>query len=459
MKNSLSSELENILGPNGILSAEQVLERPRSYWDTRPMVAKAILLPASTAQVAAIVAKCHSFGQSLVVHGGRTGCVEGTRSSASDVVISLEKMNAIEEIDESGMTMTVQAGCLLEVAQKAAADIELQLPLDLGARGSCMIGGNIATNAGGMSVIRHGMVRAITLGLEVVLPDGTVVSSMNKMIKNNAGFDLKQLFIGSEGALGIVARVVLRLEPLHKSCNSALVALDNFDAVPRLLRHLKGGLGADLCAFEIMWGNYFSAVTEPGYHRAPLDRNYAYYVLCESRGQDPERDPVRFLEVIEETFEKGIIVDAVLPKSEKECQALWRIRDDFDAILKPEPVFLYDVSLPISDMAQYIEDVDEQLKANFSNSILHVLGHVGDGNLHLFVAPGSNAKTARELCDQCVYAPLKRFSGSISAEHGIGFEKKKWLSQSRSEAEITLMQNLKRMIDPKRILNPGVVID
>lgn len=459
MASTLMAELSDIVGRKRILTGDQVSDRSRSYWDSRPMSAKAILLPETTAQVSAIASKCHTVRQSLVVHGGRTGCVEGTRSNELDVVISLEKMNAIEEIDEAGMTMTVQAGCLLEVAQKAAAGHELQLPLDLGARGSCMIGGNIATNAGGMSVIRHGMARAITLGLEAVLPDGTIVSSMNRMLKNNAGFDLKQLFIGSEGALGIITRAVLRLEPAHKSCYAALVALEDFENVSRLLRHLKTDLGADLCAFEIMWGAYFSAVTEPGFHRAPLGRDHAYYVLYEARGQDMDRDQARFFESIEDAFEKRLIVDAVLPKSEQEHQALWRIRDDFEAILKPDPVFLYDVSLSISDMRQYIDAVDKALKSRLPLSTLHVLGHVGDGNLHLFVAPGSEVENIRDVCDQCVYETLKPFSGSISAEHGIGFEKKKWLPQSRSPAEIALMQNLKKMIDPKRILNPGVVVD
>lgn len=452
-------ELSAVFGKNQILERERVAERSRSFWDSQSMTARAILLPETTEQIAMILSHCHRHRQPIYVHGGRTGCVGGTDTSAGDLVLSLEKMNAVEEIDEAAMTMTVQAGCILEVAQSAAAEKGLQLPLDLGARGSCMVGGNLATNAGGMNVIRHGMARALTLGLETVLPDGTVLSSMNKMLKNNAGYDLKQLFIGSEGTLGVITRAVLKLEPMPRSRETALVAFDSFDAVSRFLSHMKAGLGADLCGFEIMWGDYFFAVTEPGHHRAPLGRGHAYYVVCEARGQDPQRDHQRFMDVIEKAFEAHLIVDAVLPKSEQERAAIWRIRDDFDAILKPGPVYLYDVSLPIGDMPNYVDDVESQLQTDLPGAVLHIIGHVGDGNLHLFVTPGTCNDLIRELADACVYRPLEPFSGSVSAEHGIGIEKKKWLSQSRSKAEIKLMRRLKQMMDPHGILNPGVIID
>lgn len=452
-------KLIEIVGTKNVLSQEQVSERATSYWDSTPMLAKALVTPHTTKQVSKVLEVCYNENQPVITHGGRTGCVKGTHSGLEDIVLSLEKMNRIEEIDEAGMTITLEAGCVLEAVQNRVADRGLFLPLDLGARGSCTIGGNLATNAGGMNVIRYGMSRAITLGLEAVLPDGCMISSMNRMLKNNAGFDLKQLFIGTEGSLGVITRAVLKLEPQSQTCNTALAALETFADVPKLLNHMKSSVGASLSGFEIMWGDYFRAVTEPGWHRAPMKRTYPFYILFECKGSDPARDDERFMEVIKTAFDAGIIVDAVLPKSEQERKAIWGIRDNFEAILQSDPVYLYDVSLPIGDMETYVGNVTASLKDALPTAVLHTIGHVGDGNLHFFVQAGTEADKAREHADRSVYLPLKEFGGSVSAEHGIGFEKKRWLSQCRSQDEIALMQTLKRSLDPKGLLNPGIVVD
>ena len=455
----LIAELTEKLGAGAIVTGADVSARATSYWDPSPMAAKVILRPTTTDEVSAILKLCNEHGQKVVTHGGLTGCVQGTSSGDDTVVLSMERMTAVEDIDTMSHTLTVQAGAILETVQNAVRNRGMFLPLDLGARGSCTIGGNIATNAGGINVIRYGMARALVLGLEAVLPDGTVLSSMNKMLKNNAGFDLKQLFIGTEGALGVVTRAVLRLQPQSTTKNTALAALSDFTAVPKLLNHLKASVGSSLSAFEAMWGDYIRAVTEPGWHTAPMDRNHPYYILFECDGSDPARDNDRFLEVVEQAFEEGIIVDAVLPKSEAERQAVWAIRDDFEAVLSPKPVFLYDVSLPITSMEAYVADVQALLNERLPQNDLFVLGHVGDGNLHFFVRTNSDDAAARELSDRSVYQPLAQYEGSVSAEHGIGFEKKEWLAQSRSAAEITVMQQLKAALDPNRTLNPGVVID
>jgi FAD/FMN-containing dehydrogenase len=452
-------QLASMLGDSAIISSDRVGERAVSYWDSSPMTAAAILRPKTTAEVSEALRLCHEYGKSVITHGGRTGCVQGTKSGKDDIVISLERMNEIEEIDLVSHTLVVQAGAVLEQVQAAVRDQGLLLPLDLGARGSCTIGGNLATNAGGINVIRYGMARAMVLGLEVVLPDGTILSSMNKMLKNNAGFDLKQLYIGTEGTLGIITRAVLKLEPLPITQNTALAAIKSFEDVPKLLNHLKGTVGASLSAFEAMWGDYLRAVTQPGWHKAPMDSQHPFYVLFECEGNDPARDDERFMEVIEAAFDAGYIVDAVIPKSGAERQALWNIRDDFEAILSPKPVFLYDVSLPLQSMEQYVSDVQSALNTSLPNSKVFVLGHVGDGNLHFFVQPHSDAANTHELSDRAIYEPLRSYKGSVSAEHGIGFEKKAWLSQSRSTEEIAVMRHLKNSLDPKKILNSGVVID
>ena len=451
--------LKSELGEAAVLTGDDVSARATSYWDASPMKAKAIVRPSSAAEVSAVLKQCYDRGQSVVTHGGLTGCVQGAQSDGGDIVISMERMNRIEDIDTVAHTLTVQAGAVLETVQKDVAAQGMFLPLDLGARGSCTIGGNVATNAGGINVIRYGMARALVLGLEAVLPDGTVLSSMNKMLKNNAGFDLKQLFIGTEGALGIVTRVVLRLEPQATTRNTALAALPNFAAIPALLNHLKSTVGASLSAFEAMWGNYFAGVTEEGWHKAPMSRDHSHYILFECDGSDPARDNDRFMEVVEQAFEKGIIEDAVIPKSEAERAALWAIRDDFEAIVSVKPVYLYDVSLPITSMEAYVADVEALLAKLLPTASIYTLGHIGDGNLHFFVQAHTDNPEARELSDRAIYEPLANYQGSVSAEHGIGLEKKEWLSQSRSDAEIAVMRQLKNTFDPKHLLNAGVVVD
>jgi len=447
------------IGAKAVMSGGDVSSRAISYWDSAPVQAKAICKPASTQDVSEILKICSQYKQTVVTHGGRTTCVQGTNSAPNDIVISLERMTRISDIDLVGNTITVEAGAILEKVQTAVLEHDRILPLDLGARGSCTIGGNLSTNAGGINVIRYGMARAITLGLEAVLPDGTIISSMNKMLKNNAGYDLKQLFIGTEGTLGIITKAVLRLEPKPLSKNTALIALSGFASVPRLLNHFKTYLSGSLSAFEIMWGAYFQAVTETGWHKAPMERHHPFYVLLECDGADPVRDNDRFMEVIEQAFQADIIIDAILPKSELERKNLWNIRDDFEAILSPKPVYLYDVSLPISSMEQYVETVQAKLLKYLPKAKLYTLGHIGDGNLHFFVQAPSKLENTRRLSDISIYEPLKEFKGSVSAEHGIGLEKKEWLQQSRSADEIALMRLLKQTLDPQNLLNPNLIFD
>lgn len=456
---NLLNVIQNKLGKSSIVSGADVSQRAISYWDSSPMRALAIVRPRTTEEVSFVLSHCHEAGQAVVTHGGLTGCVQGTKSGSSDIVLSLERMNTVCEIDPVASTVTVEAGAVLEKVQEAVKAQGFLLPLDLGARGSCTIGGNLATNAGGINVIRYGMARSITLGLEAVLPTGKVVSSMDKMLKNNAGFDLKQLFIGTEGTLGIITQAVLRLRPLPLTKNTALASLKDFSSITQLLRYLQTRMGGNLSAFEMMEGEYFQAVTEPGWHTSPMDRNYPYYIIWECDGTDPTRDDDHFQEVVEGAFEDGLIENAVLPKSESERTHIWSIRDDFEAVLQKKPVFLYDVSLPISSIESYIQEVKALASSLLPGSTVLTIGHIGDSNLHFFVQAPMDSENSRELADRAVYEPLRQYHGSISAEHGIGIEKKAWLKQSRSEEEIELMYVLKKAIDPNRTINPGVVID
>jgi len=287
----LIQSLANIVGNEHVLDTNEVAKRASHFWASSPMQALALVKPANTEQVSAVLKLCHSLGQPVVTHGGLTGLVDGEKSNKKQIVLSLERMRNIESIDAAGKTITVEAGCVLQHVQEAAQQQGLLYGLDLGARGSCTIGGNISTNAGGLSVLRYGMTREQVLGLEAVLADGTVVSSMNALLKNNAGYDLKQMFIGSEGTLGVVTRAVLRLRPETPSVNTAILAFDLFDQVVDTLAHLSASLNSQLNAYEIVWNDFYRLATSDdveGSVRAPLSRDYAAYVIVESQGANQE---------------------------------------------------------------------------------------------------------------------------------------------------------------------------
>jgi FAD/FMN-containing dehydrogenase len=375
----------------------------------------------------------------------------------------LEQFNEIEEIDVANATVLVQAGCLLENVQQAVAEKGLLYPLDLGGRGSATVGGNVSSNAGGINVIRYGMMRNVTLGLEAVLADGTIVSSLNRMIKNNTGYDLKQLFIGSEGTLGVVTKVVVKLEEPPTTINTAMLSLSTFQNVLELLRHMRRCMGNVLNAFEYMDNDYYRAVTGEGGNRAPMDASSACYVVTEVRGNNFEFDEELFQETLAEAIELGIVDEVVIAQSERQRQEIWEVRENFEPILHNTPYFLYDVSLPIGVMNQYLKQVKSEILALWPKALCASLAHVGDNNLHFFIAPraegnidehDSNAKA-----NEIVYAPLTELNGSVSAEHGIGIEKKNYLSMSRTPQELELMKVLKRTLDPNNILAPGRIFD
>ena len=458
--NEIIDRFKELLGDEAVLTGTDVSSRAAGIWDTDGIEAAAIIRPRTTEEVAEVLKICHAENQPVTAHGGRTGLVEGQITTRKDIVVSLERMNLIEEIDEAGRTMTVQSGVPLQAVQEAAEKSGLYFPVDLGARGSCTIGGNVSTNAGGNGVIRYGMTRDNILGLEAVLADGTVISSMNRMIKNNAGYDLKQLFIGTEGTLGIVTRAVLRLREAAKSQNTALLATGEFEKVVQLLKHLDRELAGTLSAFEVMWRDFYNLVTTPpAKSKPPLSQNYAYYILVESRGADPGADTDRFQSILMQAMETGLIDDVVLAKSQAERNALWAMRDDVEQGSRYGRPFIFDVSLQIKDMEPYINKVKNKLDSEWPGNHCFVFGHLGDGNLHYNISVGDQSEQARHSVESIVYGFLEEVSGSVSAEHGIGLEKKAYLSVCRNDAEIMLMRHLKKSLDPKGILNPGKIFD
>ena len=454
--------LHDIVGDLGLLTGAEAQERPADWLGQTRCKAAAIVRPKSTEELSAVMKACHDARQPVVAAGGLTGLVHGADASANELIVSFERMNQIEQIDPVERTITVQAGVRTEAAQVAARDQGVLFAVDLGARGSSTIGGNISTNAGGNQVLRYGMMREQVLGLEAVLADGTILSAMSPLMKNNTGYDLKQLFVGSEGTLGLVTRAVLRLHPLPTSEATALAAVKDLTSVAELLRLMDAKLCGTLTAFEVMWNSFYrTIVVEGGRHTAPLSPGSPYYVLMEANGGDPDIDSDRFNRALEAAIAAGLVEDAVIASSSPQRDGLWAIREDVGGLVQAlSPFCTFDVSLPIRAMENYVQAVEVAIFERFErDSNMVVFGHLGDGNLHLLIAPRPWSDEARQHTERIVYETLAKVGGSVSAEHGIGLEKKDWLSLTRSREEIALMRRLKAALDPQGVLNPGKIFD
>lgn len=442
-----------------ILTGADISAKYQHDWSAEtPGVPLAVVRPASTDEVAAVLRACCAAGQPVVVQGGLSGLCGGGNPRANEVSLSLERLQGIEEIDAASMTMTVKAGTPLQVIQEAADKAGFVFPLDLGARGSCNIGGNISTNAGGNQVLRFGMTRNLVLGLEAVLADGTVISALNKMLKNNAAYDLKHLFIGTEGTLGVVTRAVLRLFPKARSRCSALVAVNDFPAVIGLLQRLARDCGAGLSAFEVMWASYYHFIVDNCKGIAsPFAERHPLYVLAELEGADPGKDQALFEDTLGTAMELGLVVDAAIAASQREREGFWKIRDGVGEIGNfIRNAANFDVSVPISSMQAFLDAVASALQAAVPGCQMLVFGHIADSNLHFLCYTGrkEDVKTIYGV----VYRTVGEYQGSVSAEHGIGVQKLPYLHYSRSAEELALMRTLKQAMDPKGILNPGRVL-
>ena len=452
------------LGPGAVLSGADT--PARNHNDCSGLAATAplaVLRPGDTAGVATALRLCHAHGLAVVPQGGLTGLCGAARAGGDQVALSLERLVGIEEIDPAAATMTVRAGTPLETVQQAAADAGFFCPLDLGARGSCAIGGNLATNAGGNRVIRYGMAREMVLGLEVVLADGTVVTSLNKMIKNNAGFDLKHLFIGSEGTLGVITRVVLRLFPKPASTNVALCAVGGYDDVLALLASARQHLGPTLSAFEVMWPEFWQfANTHAAKARNPFADDptpHGAYVLVEALGTDAEQDGPRFEAWLGGLLESGVVPNAALAQSIADAKAFWALRDASGEFHPLWPGHLaYDIGLPVAQMEAYVQRCRAALAQALPGIDSFYYGHIGDGNLHIIAHLPGAPKQPKDEVNAIVYGLVREFGGTVSAEHGIGTLKRDWLGHARSPEEIALMRTIKQALDPRGLLNPGKVL-
>jgi FAD/FMN-containing dehydrogenase len=448
--------LREALGDDAVRVGDQIGERSMTDWTRHePTRAAALLLPRTTEQVSQALAICHAAHQAVVPQGGMTGLAGGAIPRATDIALSLERLTGIEEIDPASATMTVRAGTTLQTAQEAAAQAGFELALDLGARGSCQIGGNLATNAGGNRVIQSGTARDQVLGLEVVLASGAVLTSLGKMVKNNTGYDLKHWFIGSEGTLGVITRAVLRLHPQRAARHTALVALDHYDAAVSLLRRLSTRFGNDIGAFEIMWPDFYDFGVALTGARSPFADAHPLYALIEHASFDAADDGERFAAALSEALEAHAIRDAVIAQSMADARALWAVREcTAEFPVKMDPIN-FDVSLPIGEIGTFVDCCRAALDRQWPGNRSYFFGHIGDSNLHLTVDGHSVPGVAHHAVYAFVYEMLGPLHGSVSAEHGIGSLKREFLPISRSREELAAMVAIKQALDPHGILNPG----
>lgn len=458
---SVVDRLLAALGPDIVTPATEADDRRFADWSGVPAGnVLALVRPRTTQDLSTAMAICHEAGQPVAVQGGLTGLAGGASAQDGEIAVSLERMKAIEEVDPVSATMTVQAGCILQSVQEAAIAAGYFFPLDLGARGSCTVGGVLATNAGGNRVIKYGMARDLVLGIEAVLADGRVISGLHKMLKNNSGYDLRNLLIGSEGTLGIITRAVLRLRPRPLGVSTAWCGLPDFRAVTTLLRRAQSELAGGVSAFEVMWPSYYDYVLGnfPELRR-PLEGRHGFYVLLETDGADPEAQGEQFEAFLARMFEEEVLEDAAVAMSERAALDFWAVRDapgEFPRLI-PEMI-AFDISFAVSDLAEAAARITAGLDERHPGSLALVYGHLGDGNIHLIVdVPGSTAETVASV-EGFVYGVVSDLNGSVSAEHGIGLKKRSVLSRTRGPDELAAMRAIKAALDPKDILGRARIL-
>lgn len=461
----LIDELKKIVGPAGWKTDKAELQPYLSEWRDAVFGDTCImLLPDSTAAVAAIVKACAASGVGVVPQGGNTGLCGGAIPDASgeQVLVNLSRMNKIREISAADFSITVDAGCVLANVQEAARAIDRLFPLSLGAEGSCEIGGNLSTNAGGVNVIRYGTARNLVLGLEVVLPDGRIWNGLQTLRKDTAGYDLKQLFVGSEGTLGIITAASLKLFPLPGPTTTSLLAFDSAAGAVPILSVLRATMGDRIDAFELISALAFEFVLQhiPD-SRLPFDDAYPWFALLEVSGRGSAE---HLEEALTTCLADGTIRAAVIAKNDTEAQRFWRLRHSVSEAQKRERTSIkHDISLPIASLEVFLSRCAVALKEALPQAEPVIFGHIGDGNLHynvMFPAATEPAELAKlgDRATLLIYDLVAELGGSFSAEHGVGQVKRKYLEKYKDSVDLELMRAVKKALDPANILNPGKVI-
>ena len=468
----IAQRLVQALGPDTVFTASEDIAPWLSDW--RGLYnghAQAVVRPRTTAEVATCLALCNEAGVPVVPRGGNTGLCGGATpdGSGSAVVRSTARLNRVRALDTDNDTITVEAGCILQAVQQAAADAGRLFPLSLAAEGSCTIGGNLATNAGGTQVLRYGNTRDLALGLEVVTAEGEIWNGLRGLRKDNTGYDLRDLYIGSEGTLGIITAATLKLFPRPVASCTALLTLDSIDNAVELLSRARAGFGAALTGFELMSGDCLQAVVRLfPQQRLPFEGAsaaspwFALLELSDSESEAHARE--RFETVLGEAIEAGLVNDAAIAANVAQSKALWHLRESIPlAEAELGKSVKHDVSIPISAIAGFVHQTNALLQARFPGVRHVIFGHLGDGNLHYNVANAPGQTEAELLALQSdiygvVHDSVHAHAGSISAEHGVGQLKRDELPRYKSPVELALMRRIKRALDPQGLMNPGKVL-
>ncbi|HEY9079681.1 FAD-binding oxidoreductase [Magnetovibrio sp.] len=463
---ALIKALKEALGETGVITdaadlAPHLVEERGLYQGTSPALVK----PANTEQVSEIVKLCAAHNTPAIAHGGNTGLV-GAGVPDGAVIVDFSRMNKIVSIDAVNLTMVVEAGAILADVQRAAEDAGAYFPLSLGAEGSCRIGGNLSTNAGGVHVVRYGNARQLVLGLEVVLADGRVWDGLRALRKDNTGYQLKELFLGAEGTLGLITRAVLRLYPKPLSKSVAFAGCASFDHALNLFQVARGRAGDVLMACEAM-SDFSVAIAEKHIEgtQSPLEGRHGCYVLLEFGSSDPQADLDALMEkVLGDAFEDMVIEDAVIAQSGAQAESLWKIREAIPEAQKKEGGSIkHDVAVPVSKTAEMIARASELVEKLIPGVRVVAFGHLGDGNIHFNLSQPENADKAEFLghwhaVNEQVHDLVVSMGGSFSAEHGVGQLKTGEMARFKSEVELDLMRTLKTALDPQNLLNPGKVL-
>jgi FAD/FMN-containing dehydrogenase len=467
--NSFLESCRAAIGANYVITDPADMASYLTDWRQRfTGKALAIVKPASTEEVASIVRLCNTHGIPIVPQGGNTGLVLGSvpDDSGTAIVLSLTRMNYVRGLDTVNNTITVESGCILENIQNAASEAKRLFPLSLAAEGSCTIGGNLSTNAGGTAVLRYGNSRDLCLGLEVVTPQGDIWNGLRGLRKDNTGYDLRDLYIGAEGTLGIITAAVLKLYPQPKAELTALAALPSPEHALQFLSMAQSHCGASLTGFELMSDFCLQLVTKHyPQMRLPFQEQHPQYVLLELSDNESEEHATHILEnLIEAALEQEIIVDAVLAASIAQSKALWNLREHIPLAQAEEGKNIkHDISVPIAHIGEFIQVTDVLLQNAFPGCRMVTFGHLGDGNLHYNVSPPENSSDIafieqQEAINRVVHDSACHFGGSISAEHGLGALKRTEVLRYKSEIEMNLMRTIKRALDPMNLMNPGKVV-
>jgi FAD/FMN-containing dehydrogenase len=424
-----------------------------------------VLRPGSVAEVAAILALANETGTAIVPQGGNTGLVGGQISHDGEVVLSLKRLDRIREVDALSGTMTCEAGVVLAKAQEAAAAAGRLFPLSLGAEGSCTIGGNLSTNAGGTGALAYGVARDLVVGLEVVLADGRVLNGLNKLKKDNTGYDLKNLFVGCEGTLGVITAAVLKLFPAPKTVETAFVGVPSPQAALALLGLVQENTNRAVTSFELICRLAVDFALRHGHGvRDPLGEPHPWYVLLQVSSAAQQDLRTTLEETLEIGMERGLVTDAVVADSLEHRRAFWHLRETLPETQKPEGGSIkHDISVPVAAVPDFLRAADAAVEALIPGSRPVPFGHLGDGNIHYNISQPVGADTEAYLArwydmNDAVHRVVAKFGGSISAEHGIGVMKRKLLPQVKDPVALDLMRTLKRTLDPNNILNPGKVV-